>query len=101
MRTPQQSIAAQLADVSRFHAHRIHAELDYFDDTPDVDVEPGPLGYCNECECNVHSVRVDFGIGPNEYWGSRSVHHDWRDVCPTCEGDLDEPRSDEDEESEA
>lgn len=98
MRTLQQALAAQLADVKRFHAQRLHAELDYFDDAPDVDVDEGTYGYCPECECNVHSVRRDFGIGAYEYWGSREVHRDLRDVCPTCEGDLDAPRHDDETE---
>lgn len=52
-------------------------------------------GYCNECKKNVTSVRRDFGIGAYEYWGSREVHTDWREVCPTCEGDLDDSQDDD------
>ena len=99
MRNHQQSHAAQLADASTWHASRLHAELDYFDDAPDVDVDEGTYGWCNECECNVQSVRRDFGIGAYEYWGSREVHRDLRDVCPTCEGDLEDAREEEDEEA--
>ena len=28
--------------------------------------------------------RVDEGIGPYEYWGSRGVDHQWVAVCPHC-----------------
>lgn len=91
-----------LSDVSTWHAGRMYAELDYFDDTPDVDRDEGTFGYCPECQCNVTSVRRDFGIGAYEYWGSREVHTDWREVCPTCEGDLSAPLEDDAElESEA
>lgn len=90
-----------LADAKTWHAGRMFAELDYFDDTLDVDVDEGKYGYCPECECNTHSVRRDFGIGAYEYWGSREVHTDWRDVCPTCEGELIDPlEQDEEFESE-
>jgi len=99
MRNAQQSLAAELADVSAWHAQRLYGEIDHFDDTPDVDTDEGKYGYCPECECNVHSVRRDFGIGAYEYWGSKEVHRDLRDVCPTCEGDLEDVRE-EDEESE-
>jgi hypothetical protein len=68
---------------------------------PDIrDADEGTYGYCAQCECNVHSARVDFGIGAYEYWGSKEVHHDWREVCPKCEGDLTEARSELDESEE-
>lgn len=56
--------------------------------------EPDPEhGYCIACECWVTPKRVDFGIGRYEYWGCIGRHHDWRDVCSECEGQLldDEP----------
>jgi len=98
MRNQSQSLAAQLADVSAWHAQRLDREIDYYDVDRD---DEGKYGWCPECECNVHSVRRDFGIGAYEYWGSREVHRDLRDVCPTCEGDLEDERQEEDEESEA
>ncbi|MEX3972227.1 hypothetical protein [Paraburkholderia caribensis] len=96
MRTVQQQLAAQLADVSAWHAHRLDREIDYYDIDRD---DEGTYGYCPECECNVTSVKRDFGIGPYEYWGSREVHRDLRDVCPTCEGDLHAPRESDEEEA--
>jgi hypothetical protein len=45
-------------------------------------------GYCPACKCNVTAKSMDFGIGCFEYWGSREVHVDIREVCPECEGDL-------------
>jgi hypothetical protein len=67
-----------------------------------LDCDPDPTeettyGYCAHCECNVGAVKVDFGIGGYEYWGSREVHHDWSEVCPRCEGDLAEPKYEEEE----
>ncbi|MEI5996803.1 hypothetical protein H3V53_06195 [Paraburkholderia bengalensis] len=98
MRSRQQTVAAQLADFSAWYAQRLDREIDYCDVDRD---DEGKYGWCPQCECNVHSVRRDFGIGAYEYWGSREVHRDLRDVCPTCEGDLEDERHDEDEESEA
>jgi hypothetical protein len=67
---------------------------------PDLDIDEGRYGFCATCEINVRSVRVDFGIGCVEYWGARSVHHDWRDVCPSCDGDVSEPQRDDEFENE-
>jgi hypothetical protein len=65
---------------------------------PDIgEADEGACGYCAQCECNVHAARRDFGIGLFEYWGSKEVHHDWREVCPKCEGDLSDPQHDEQE----
>ena len=64
---------------------------------PDVDVEDARYGFCWNCDCNVRSVKADFGIGPYEYWGSKEVHHDWRDVCPTCEEEISDPEPEPDE----
>ncbi|TDV06034.1 hypothetical protein [Paraburkholderia caballeronis] len=69
---------------------RLHIE-------PDLDQDEGTYGFCPRCECNVRTVRVDFGIGSYEYWGARGVHHDWRDVCPECEGDVIAPQAEDDE----
>jgi hypothetical protein len=55
---------------------------------PHVDVDERPMGYCPSCQCKVRPARVDFGIGSYEYWGCKGVHHDWRDVCPTCETEV-------------
>jgi hypothetical protein len=43
---------------------------------------------CSDCglECNVK--RVDFGIGPYEYWGHRGVDVQMRDCSDCCEADL-------------
>lgn len=103
---PRQIHARLLADAGTWHASRLSRELDYYiddyADRNDVRDDEGTYGYCPECECNVHSVRRDFGIGSYEYWGSREVHVDLRDVCPKCEGDLSEPlEQDEEFESEA
>lgn len=57
-------------------------------DEPDLDEPDGPLMFCSYCDCDVHAVRVDEGIGAYEYWGSKGVHHDWRWHCPTCDEDL-------------
>lgn len=69
-------------------------------DEPDIDVDEGRYGFCRHCKTNVHTVSVDFGIGSYEYWGACGVHHDWRDVCPNCDGDVTDPRHDEEFESE-
>lgn len=102
MRTTQQALAATLSDATLWHSNRLRAESSYFDrlldrepDYTDVDLDEGTYGYCPECEQNVHSVKRDFGYGPNEYWGSRGVHRLEREVCPTCEGDLSKPLEDD------
>jgi hypothetical protein len=61
------------------------------------------LACCN-CgrECKV--VRVDFGIGPYEYWGHRGVDVQERDCSDCCEADLtlyDESPLEEDERDDA
>lgn len=99
MRTLQQALAAQLADVKRFHAQRLHAELDYFDDAPDIDVEV-PRGYCPACRCNVPAARRDYGFG-FEHGSVSGYHRDERDECPTCEGPLEAERDIDDEDEEA
>ena len=43
--------------------------------------------YCADCKEWVAPEEWDFGIGSYEYWGARGVDHDWRIVCPNCEGD--------------
>jgi hypothetical protein len=58
-------------------------ELDFTDTVDDAH-----YGYCPACKCNVRAKSMDFGIGCFEYWGSREVHVDIREVCPECEGDL-------------
>jgi Zn finger protein HypA/HybF involved in hydrogenase expression len=68
--------------------------LDY---DPDISDDEGTYGWCEQCECNVGSIKVDFGIGGYEYWGSKEVHHEWREVCPRCEGDLTDARTEEEE----
>jgi hypothetical protein len=98
MRNAQQSLAAELADVSAWHVQRLYGEIDHFDDTPDVDVDEGKYGYCPACECNVRAVRVDYGFG-FEHGSVRGYHRDERDECPTCEGPLEQER--EEDESDA
>lgn len=41
--------------------------------------------YCGECkkECEVHIT--DNGIGPVEYWGAKSVHHDYGLESDCCD----------------
>ena len=60
-------------------------------------IASGQYGWCEQCGCNRQSVRMDFGIGAFEYWGSKEVHHDWREVCPSCEGDQTDARAEEEE----
>lgn len=48
-----------------------------YDEIPWIDPHPG-------CEYSGPAVDMDFGIGENEYWGNRQVHHDWQWVCPGC-----------------
>jgi hypothetical protein len=44
-------------------------------------------GHCGE-NCNV--VEIDEGIGPYEYWGAKSVHHDFVKVSDCCHEDFHE-----------
>jgi len=46
-------------------------------------------GYCRDCGHFVRTIVQDCGIGPYEFWGARGVHHDYRAVCPLCEGEVD------------
>jgi hypothetical protein len=62
---------------------------------PDLDDDEGRYGFCQHCQTNVRTVCVDVGIGAYEYWGAQGVHHDWRDVCPSCDGDVSDPKHDE------
>lgn len=59
---------------------------------------------CCNCgrECTV--VRVDFGIGPYEYWGHRGVDVQERDCSDCCEADVtlyDDSPVEEDERADA
>jgi hypothetical protein len=57
-------------------------------DYMDFDEPESTYGFCDNCEVNVRAKRMDFGIGCYEYWGSKEVHTDWREVCPKCESEL-------------
>lgn len=52
------------------------------------DHDERPRGYCIACACWVTTRRVDEGIGSYEYWGCKGTHHEWRDACPECDGDV-------------
>lgn len=68
------------------------------DDTYEPDYESDTkYGYCRECECNVQTVKMDFGIGSYEYWGCKGVHTDVRQVCPSCEGEVEDERAEEEQ----
>lgn len=47
-------------------------------------------GYCCSCGAFVTAKAVDYGIGAYECHGARGIHHDWQQVCPLCEGEIDE-----------
>ena len=66
----------------------------------DVDYEPQRYGYCPCCERNVETKKMDFGIGAYEYWGSKEVHSDVREVCAKCEEDVEEVRSEDEDDEE-
>lgn len=46
------------------------------------------LGYCKRCDAETYLVKQDAGLGRIEYWGAKSVHHDWRDVCSECREEV-------------
>jgi len=66
-----------------------------------IDTEPDPTeettyGYCAHCECNVQTVRADYGHG--YCFGSIcACHEDWREVCQKCESEVGEARGEEEE----
>lgn len=41
-------------------------------------------GICDDCGLECDAILEDQGIGSYEYWGSRGVHHDYRNVSPCC-----------------
>ncbi|CAB3729939.1 hypothetical protein LMG22037_05490 [Paraburkholderia phenoliruptrix] len=89
--------------MGKFHNAEIYRQFsplrDYDEYKPDYEPDT-KYGYCPECACNVEAKRMDFGIGAYEYWGSKEVHKDIRDVCPRCETEvLDEQPEEEEEES--
>lgn len=43
---------------------------------------------CSECKREATGIDVDFGIGPVEFWGAKSVDTDLRYVSECCEADL-------------
>lgn len=45
-------------------------------------------GICEECGRECTAVIRDFGIGPYEFWGHCSTHHDYHAVSPCCEADV-------------
>lgn len=47
-------------------------------------IDAAPSKWCTCCKEMVDTVMVDEGIGETEYWGSRSVHHDWVMECGQC-----------------
>ena len=47
-----------------------------------------PQDLCSSCGFPANSIKVDFGIGAHEYWGSRGRHRDVRTVSECCEADL-------------
>ena len=53
---------------------------------------------CPECgkECSVK--RIDEGIGPYEFWGQKCCQQVWVYVSDCCEAELDDGRSEWDDE---
>lgn len=48
----------------------------------------GAQEICMSCGDECREARVDFGIGPYEYWGDRGVHHDYANVSDCCEAEV-------------
>lgn len=45
----------------------------------------GAQAYCGSCKEPCDIGWVDDGIGPVEFWGAKSWHHDWNPVSDCCE----------------
>lgn len=50
--------------------------------------EEMPHGICEACGSECTATVVDNGIGAYEFWGSRGVHHDYRQCSPCCEAEV-------------
>lgn len=48
------------------------------------DDEEAPEGWCESCGKPCYGVRVDYGIGPYEYWGYKGVDHDYGYASDCC-----------------
>lgn len=51
---------------------------------------PHLTGYCRGCGSYVTSETQDVGIGPYEFWGARGCQTILVEVCPKCEGEVEE-----------
>lgn len=51
---------------------------------------------CSCCLENCEVIRVDYGIGPYEFWGHRRVHHDWGAGSACCKEPLIDPKTGKD-----
>jgi len=45
-------------------------------------------GICSECKREANGHSCDFGIGPVEFWGAKSVDSDVQWVSECCDADL-------------
>jgi len=67
-------------------------DFSYEDDEPGSGVE----GRCSCCGEVCTSVVRDLGIGSYEFWGHKSVHHDYQVVSPCCDAEM-KPLEDEED----
>ena len=62
---------------------------DDYEDHRDYGYEDSiPKGYCSACHEECVGVQVDYGIGPYEYWGHKSVDVDLHWVSLCCEEEI-------------
>ena len=45
-------------------------------------------GFCSHCGEECTSITRDEGVGAYEYWGSKGVHHDYVEVSPCCDAEV-------------
>lgn len=46
--------------------------------------------FCSDCSEETFPKKVDFGIGPYEFWGARGFHKDIRTVSDCCGGTIED-----------
>lgn len=40
--------------------------------------------FCSVCNETTSVVSIDYGIGSYEFWGHKSINHDWGAECSEC-----------------
>lgn len=70
-------------------------------DNDELDFDDGQdhiTGKCTQCGEICTSMTFDNGIGPYDHFGHCGTHHEWVEVSPCCQAEINEDYLDEEDE---